>query len=132
MDKYSVGLSMPLSFTSSKNERERAAAMYQNSAISLKYEQSMREKKSLLMQLRSHLKNSALTLRSLQNNYKNYQKSLLPLMKKSYDLGEISVVEYLLTGQRSYQLREEIYNTKKAYYEMLFKLYTLSENKDNQ
>jgi len=131
IDRYTVGLSMPLSFTSSKNERERAAAMYQNSAISLKHEQSMREKRSVLMQLRSHLKNSALTLRSLQNNYRNYQKDLLPLLKKSYDLGEISVVEYLMTGQRSYQLREEIYNTKKTYYEMLFKLYTLSENKDN-
>jgi|GEM_PF-557445 len=132
VDKYTIGLSIPLNFTSSKNEKERAAAMYQNSAISLKHEQLLREKRSVIMQLKSHLKNSALTLRSLQKNYRNYQKNLLPLMKKSYDLGEISVVEYLLTGQRSYQLREEIYNTKKEYYEMLFKLYTLSENKDKK
>lgn len=132
MDKYTIGLSIPLNFTSSKNEKERAAAMYQNSAISLKHEQLLRGKRSVLMQFRSQLNNSALTLRSLQKNYRNYQKNLLPLMKKSYDLGEISVVEYLLTEQRSYQLIEEIYNTKKAYYEMLFKLYTLSEKKDKK
>ena len=132
MDKYTIGLSIPLNFTSSKNEQERAAAMYQNSALSLKHEQLLRGKRSRLMALKLHLKNSALTLRSLQNNYRNYQKNLLPLMKKSYDLGEISVVEYLLTRQRSYQLREEIYNIKKAYYEMLFKLYTLNENKDKK
>jgi L,D-peptidoglycan transpeptidase YkuD (ErfK/YbiS/YcfS/YnhG family) len=55
------------------------------------------------------------------------EKNLLPLLKRSYDLGETSVVEYLLSKQRSKQLKEEIYNTKKAYYTLLFKLYTLSE-----
>lgn len=131
IDRYTVGLSIPLNFTSSKNEQARAAAMYENSAIALKHEHMMIEKRSLLMQLQSHLKSHALTLKSLQKNYNSYQKDLLPLMKKSYDLGEISVVEYLLTRKRSHQFREEIYDTKKAYYEMLFKLYTLTENKDN-
>ena len=130
MDKYTVGLSIPLNFTSSKNEEERAAAMYENSAITLKHEQLIKEKTSLLIQLKSQLKNSVLTLKSLENNYRNYQQNLLPLMKKSYDLGEISVVEYILTKQRSYQFKEEIYNTKKSYYDTLFKLYTLSEKKD--
>lgn len=132
MDKYTVGLSIPLNFTSSKNEEERVAAMYQNSTLSLKHEQLIREKKSLLMQLKSQLRNSVLTLNSIKKNYQNYQQNLLPLMKKSYELGEISVVEYILTKQRSYQLKEEVYNTKKAYYDMLFKLYTLSENKDKK
>lgn len=130
MDKYTVGLSIPLNFTSSKNEEERAAAMYENSAITLKHEQLIKEKTSLLIQLKSQLKNSVLTLKSLENNYRNYQQNLLPLMKKSYDLGEISVVEYILTKQRFYQFKEEIYNTKKSYYDTLFKLYTLSEKKD--
>jgi MFS superfamily sulfate permease-like transporter len=131
VDKYTVGLSIPLNFTSARSEEARAAAMYQNSAISFKHEQTMTEKKSLLAQLRSQLKGKALMVKTLKHNYQNYQKNLLPLIKKSYDLGEISVIEYLLNRQRSYQLRQEIYATKKAYYNTLFKLYTISEKKDN-
>ena len=132
VDKYSVGLVIPLTFTSKKSEHERAAAMYQNSTISLQYEQMMTEKKSLLAQLKSYLKSNAMMVQTLKRNYQNYQKNLLPLIKKSYALGETSVIEYLLNRQRSYQLREEIYATKKAYYNTLFKLYTLSEKKDNR
>ena len=132
IDKYSVGISVPLNFTSEKSEQERAAAMYRNSAISFKHEQAMTEKKSLLSQLQSYLKSNAFMVKTLKRNYQNYQKNLLPLIKKSYALGETSVIEYLLNRQKSYQLREEIYTTKKAYYNTLFKLYTLSEKKDNQ
>ena len=131
IDKYSVGISVPLNFTSEKSEQERAAAMYRNSAISFKHEQAMTEKKSLLSQLQSYLKSNAFMVKTLKRNYQNYQKNLLPLIKKSYALGETSVIEYLLNRQKSYQLREEIYTTKKAYYNTLFKLYTLSEKKDN-
>jgi len=131
VDKYTVGLSIPLNFTSTRSEQERAAAMYQNSAISLKHEQTMTEKKSLLSQLRSQLRSNALMVKTLKRNYQKYRKDLLPLIKKSYDLGETSVIEYLLNRQRSYQLRQEIYATKKTYYNTLFKLYTISEKKDN-
>jgi outer membrane protein TolC len=105
--------------------------MYENSALSLKYEQLIREKKSSVTELKSRIESTVLTLRSLEKNYMKYQKNLLPLMKKSYDFGEISAVEYILTRQQSYQFKEKIYNAKKAYYNMLFKLYTLSENKDH-
>ncbi|MEN8304029.1 MAG: TolC family protein [Campylobacterota bacterium] len=131
MEKYSVGLSIPLNFTSERSEQKRAAAMYQNSAISFKYEQKMREKNTLLAQLQSYLKSNALMVNRLKSNYKNYQNNLLPMIKKSYDLGETSVIEYLLNRQRSYQLRQEIYSTKKAYYNTLFRLYSISEKKDN-
>lgn len=131
MDKYSVGVSIPLNFTSSKNEEERAAAMYNNSAMSLKHEQLMTEKQSMFTQLQSHLESNVLTLQTLKSNYRYHQQELLPLIKKSYDQGETSVIEYLLNRQKSYQLRQEIYATKKAYYTLLFKLYTLSEKKDN-
>ena len=131
VDRYSIGLSLPLNFTSERSEQKRAAAMYQNSAISYRYEQTMREKRSLLTQLKSHLKSNAFMVQTLKRNYKNYKNKLLPLIQTSYDLGEISVIEYLLNRQKSYQLRQEIYATKKAYYNTLFKLYTISEKKDN-
>ena len=131
IDKYSVGFSLPLNFSSNKSEEQRVAAMHRNSAISYKHEQHMRESKSLLTQLKSELKTNVRMLKTLKSNHRNYKQKLLPLIKKSYDLGETSVIEYLLNSQKSYQLRQEIYRTKKAYYHTLFKLYSLSEMKDN-
>lgn len=132
VDRYSIGLSIPLHFSSERSEQERAAAMYQHSAIGYRYEQTMREKRSLFAQLQSHLKSNAFMVQTLKKNYENYKNKLLPLIQKSYDLGEISVIEYLLNRQKSYQLAQEIYATKKEYYNTLFKLYTLSEKKDKQ
>jgi len=131
MDRYGVGISIPLKFTSGKSEQERAAALYKSSALGFQHEQMMLEKESMFLELRSTLKTKALMLKTLKNNHKSYKQKLLPLIKKSYDLGETSVIEYLLNRQKSYQLRQEIYATKKAYYNTLFKLYTLSEMKDN-
>lgn len=130
VDKYSIGVSVPLAFTTNRTEQERVAAMHKSSAIDFQYEQTMLEKRSRLLELQSYLNSKARMLKTLKNNHRNYKKQLLPLIKKSYDLGETSVIEYLLNRQKSYQLRQEIYATKKAYYNTLFKLYTLSEMKD--
>ena len=130
IDRYGVGISIPLNFTSSRSEQERAAAMYKSSALGFQHEQTMLEKRSRLLELKSYLNSKARMLKTLKNNHHNYKKQLLPLIKKSYDLGESSVIEYLLNRQKSYQLRQEIYATKKAYYNTLFRLYTLSEMKD--
>jgi len=130
IDRYGVGVSIPLNFTSSRSEQERAAAMYKSSALGFQHEQTMLEKRSRFLELRSYLNSKARMLKTLKNNHRNFKKQLLPLIKKSYDLGETSVIEYLLNRQKSYQLRQEIYATKKAYYNTLFRLYTLSEMKD--
>ena len=131
MDRYGVGVSIPLNFTSGKSEQERAAAMYKSSTLGFQYEQTMLEKESMYLELKAYLSTHVLMIETLKRNHKNYKQKLLPLIKKSYDLGETSVIEYLLNSQKSYQLRHEIYTTKKAYYHTLFKLYTLSEMKDN-
>ncbi len=130
IDRYGVGVSIPLNFTSSRSEQERAAAMYKSSALDFQYDEMMVEKRSRFLELQSYLNSKVRMLKTLKNNHRNYKKQLLPLIKKSYDLGETSVIEYLLNRQQSYQLRQEIYATKKAYYNILFKLYTLSEMKD--
>lgn len=130
MNRVGIGISIPLNFTSNKSEKKRAAAMYKHSALGFQHEQMILEKESRLLALRTYLNNKAKMLKTLSNNHHNYKKQLLPLIKKSYDLGETSVIEYLLNRQKSYRLRQEIYATKKAYYKALFKLYTLSEMKD--
>ena len=130
IDRYGIGISIPLNFTSNRSEQERASAMYKSSALGFQHEQKMLEKRSRFLELQSYLNTKAEMLKTLKNNHRNYKTQLLPLIKKSYDLGETSVIEYLLNRQKSYQLRQEIYATKKAYYNTLFKLYALSEMKD--
>jgi len=130
VDRYTIGVSIPLNFSSSKNEHARAAAMYKASSIEYTYAQTMKEKKALLFELKAQLKSQASMIKTLSQNYKAYKNKLLPLVKKSYDLGESSVIEYLLNRQKLYALNQEIYANKKAYYTTLFNLYTLSEKKD--
>jgi len=132
IDRYTIGVSMPLSFTSERSEQERAAALYKSSAMSYRYEHDMVEKKSLLLELQSRLKSKATMVKILAKNYNTYRKKLLPLVQKSYNLGETSVIEYLLNRQKLYTLNTELYAAKKAYYTTLFTLYTLSENKDTK
>lgn len=130
IEKYTVGVSIPLAFTSKRSEQERAAAMYKNSAISYRYEQTMLEKRSIFMELKSTIKSNAITIRAIKDNINDYKKNLLPLMRRSYDLGESPVIEYLLNRQMYSQLKQELFAAQKDYYRTLFTLYTLSETKD--
>ena len=130
VDRYSIGISVPLNFTSRRNEEERVAAMYRNSAIKYEFEQKLKLKQARLMQLRSELKSHAEMIFAWQRNLHEYQTKLFPMVRKSFDLGEISVLEYLMNRQKLYQMKEELYRQKEAYYSTLFRLYTVSETKD--
>ncbi len=132
VDRVGIGVSLPLNFSSKRSEHERAAALYENSALRYSFEQKMREKYNVLMRLKAELKNQALLLKAAKKNHRDYVKKLLPLSRKSYALGETSVIEYLLTQQRAYQLQEALYATQKSYYTTLFTLYTVSETKDKK
>jgi hypothetical protein len=132
LERYSIGVSVPLAFTSKRSEHERAAALYKSSAITYRHEQDMLEKKSIFMELKSTLKSNAMTIKSLKNNIHDYEKNLLPLIERSYDLGESSVIEYLLNRQVFNQLKQELFAAQKEYYRTLFTLYTLSETKDKK
>lgn len=131
-ERYAVGISIPLNFTSSRFEEERAAAMYKNSALQYEFKQKMRQKRSTLMQMRSQLQSHALMIGALRKSEYDYTHKLFPMVQKSFDLGEISVLEYLMNRQKLYQIREAIYAGKEAYYTTLFRLYTISETKDKK
>jgi len=132
IERYTVGVSVPLAFSSKKSEQERAAALYKNAALSLQYEQALLEKKSEAEALRAELKNTAMQIDALNSTLNTYKNTLLPLLKKSYDLKESSVVEYLLNRHSYYQLQQELFVMQKAYYQTLFTLYALSEIKDKK
>ncbi len=130
VDRYTVGVSLPLHFTSKRSEYERVAAMYENEALEYRYKQQMLEKKSMLKQLQSELKNHAIMVDILTKNYQEYKQKVLPMIQNSYEMGETSVIEYLLNRQKLYTLNQEVFAAKKAYYETLFGLYTLIEKRD--
>jgi len=129
-DKYTIGLSIPLNFSSKRSEKERVAALYDERSTSLKHEETLHQKKSHIRHIKAKLKNSAMMIFSMQNNIKEYRYKLLPLIKKSYELGESSLIEYLLNRQQYHELKSELYLTQKEYYQALFALYSLIETKE--
>lgn len=132
LERYSIGVSVPLAFTSKKSEQERAAALYKNAALSLQHEQEMLEKQSTAKALRADLKSKVIQIRSLRASMDTYHKILLPLIQKSYDLQESSVIEYLLNRQAYYALEQELFGMQKTYYQMLFTLTSLTQIKDQK
>ena len=106
--------------------------MYRNSALQYAYEQKIQQKQSMLLELSSKLESHALMINALKRNAYKYKKRLFPMIQKSFDLGEISALEYLMNRQKLYRIQEAIYAEKKAYYTTLFRLYTISETKDKK
>jgi len=130
IEKYSIGVSIPLNFTSKRSESERVAAMHQEQAISLKHEEEIHQKKGQIVQLKAKLQSKAIMIGSIKKDLQSYKNELLPLIKKSYDLGESSVIEYLLNRQKYYQLKQELFTTQREYYQTLFTLYSVIESKE--
>lgn len=113
-DIYTIGVSIPLNFSSNKSEYERASLMHQSSALSLQNEQAMANKKYQVRELESRLSRDFQSIEAQEQNINHYTNSLLPLMQKSYDYGESSVIEYLLSQQKLHTLQQELLENKKG------------------
>ncbi|MBN2824190.1 MAG: TolC family protein [Campylobacterales bacterium] len=129
-DRYTIGVSIPLNFTSSKSEAQKVAALNKLSSITLEYEESMHQKRAQISEMRAKLKSIATSIASLQESITLFHKELMPLIKKSYELGESSLIEYLLNRQKYYELRRELYESQREYYQLLFSLYATLETKE--
>ena len=130
MDIYTVGVSIPLNLSTRKSEYERASLMHQSSAITLQNEQYLLNKKQKIQALEAELKRRVANIEAQEQNIAYYSSSVLPLMKKSYDYGESTIIEYLLTQQKLTTLQQELLEKQKAYYQTLFQLYSMSETKE--
>lgn len=131
-DLYTIGISLPLNFTSNKSEYEKATLLHESSAISLQNEQELQEKSYRVEELKKQLKRLFNDINVKRENINHYQEMLLPLMKKSYNYGESSVIEYLLHEQKLYGLKEKLLEREKEYYHTLFELYSVSEIKESR
>jgi len=129
-DIYTIALSVPLDFSTRKSEYKRASLLHQSSVLTLQNEQKTQQRNREILRLQKRLKQSFLAIESQKTMIYNYTSSLLPLIKKSYEYGESSVIEYLLSEQKLYQLKEKLLEKKRGYFKTLFKLYSMIETKE--
>ncbi len=132
MKRYGVGVSMPLSFTSKADEYKKISALHNQKALKLQKQHMLIEKSRKFKQLKSKLDNEKDLIFMMENSINRYRDDLLPLIEKSYQFGESSVVEYLLSKQKFWQLQERLNEYKITYYKTLFELYTVAEIKEKE
>ncbi len=125
--KTGIGFSIPLSFTSAKNEQSRIYILHKKEMKRLRHNGWLLEQTALKKQLEAEIKGDFTKINALKENIDTYENTLMPLIEKSFQMGESSVIEYLMGRQKLLEISLELIETKKNYYEKLFNLYTLIE-----
>lgn len=125
--RVGVGFSIPLSFTSEKNEQNHLSIMHQKELKKQQQKNWMLEQVGTKKQLEGELENAYHTIIMIEENHTLYKDTLMPLIEKSFKYGESSSLEYILGRQKLLELSQELIGTKKTYYKTLFTLYTLIE-----
>lgn len=129
-DRFIFSLSMPLNFTNSFNEENRAAALHKKSSLMHEKEGVRLQKSSHTEALKKELAQNFENINAYQAMAKKYENELMPLVKSAYNLGEASVIEYLLSQRELLGLKKELVEHYKKYYETLFKLYSVLQTKE--
>jgi len=130
IDRFVVGLSVPLNFTSSFNEESRAMLIHKKSSLMHEKEGLKLQKASNAEALNKELLQSFETIDAQKTILAKYENELMPLVESGYVLGEDSAIEYLLSQRELWKLKEELTAHYKKYYETLFKLYGILQIKE--
>ena len=128
--RFVIGLSVPLSFTSSLNEESRAAALHKKSALEYEKQGLKLKRESNIELLDKQLLQAFQDIELVTSMLKRYEDELMPLIERGYRLGEDSAIEYLLSQREMWMYKKELIQNYKYYYETLFKLYSVLEIKD--
>lgn len=112
-----MGLNIPL--WSNKNKVKAAKVNVQHAEVELK---------NKILELESETKKQYQTYVSLNENLKEYKSALkniqnIKLLKKSVELGKISIIEYFRELQYYYDIYDEYLQLEKEYYMVLARLY---------
>jgi outer membrane protein TolC len=125
--RVGAGVQIPLGFTSDKKEQSRIAILHQKAQLRFAYQGEILEKSAQKKRLEAELERDYGKIKALETNIATYKKSLMPLVEKSFQMGESSVIEYLMGRQKLLEISSDLISTKKRYYHTLFTLYTLIE-----
>jgi len=129
-NRFILGLSIPLSFTSSINKENRAAALYKKSAFTYEREGIQLQKSSKIALLKKRLQQEFQDIEALNSMLERYEGELMPLVERGYQLGEDSAIEYLLSKREIWKFKAQLIKHYKNYYQTLFRLYSVLEIKD--
>ena len=105
--------------------------MHQSSAMQYRFEHTMMQKESELFALKSKLKSQAMMIDAQASNLKSYKNDLIPLIEKGYEVGEKSLLEFLMVKQKYRELQQSYFQNQKSYYHTLFTLFAHIEKKDH-
>ena len=128
-DVYTIGVSIPLNLSSRKSEYERASLLHHSSALSVQNEHFLVKRNHEINRLKAELTRAYQSIINQEASIQDFKNRLLPLMQKSYEYGESSVVEYLLSQQQLSLKESALLEHKKGYYQTLFTLYNISEKR---
>lgn len=129
-NRFILGLSIPLNFTSAFNGENRAVALHKKSAFLYEKEGLKLKKLAQIELFKKYLSQSFQDIELVTSMLKRYETELMPLIEKGYRLGENSAIEYLLSQREIWMYKKNLIQHYKNYYEMLFKLYSILEIKD--
>ncbi|DAB28431.1 MAG: hypothetical protein A2513_03565 [Sulfurimonas sp. RIFOXYD12_FULL_33_39] len=129
-NRFTLGVSIPLNFTTSFNEHSRAETLHKKSAIEYEKEEFKLEKASKIKLLQKELNKSFEDIATLKSMLNEYENALMPLVESAYRLGENSPIEYLLSQREVSNLKKELTEYYKNYYKTLFELYGVVKIKD--
>lgn len=130
LNKAIVSLSIPLNFTTSVYEQNRAAALHNQSAASYDKEAYMLEKRADIELLQRELSFDFQSIEAQNSIVKKYEDELLPLAKTAYLLGENSAIEFLMHQREYLKLKAEITAKHKKYYQTLFEILSVVQTKE--
>ncbi len=125
--RYGIGVEIPLGFTSQRNEQKKVYLLKAQEVLKHHHHAWILEANAKKDRLTAELKSSYHQIKALEGNIKKYQNQLMPLIEKSFQMGESSLIEYLLGRQKLLTISVDLIHSKQKYYQNLFTLYTLIE-----
>ncbi|MEA3523415.1 MAG: TolC family protein [Campylobacterota bacterium] len=128
--RVGVDLSIPLTFSSEKYEKLRLSSLHKQKKLTFEKEALYLNKNVQSDTLKNQLNAEFQQYKNILKRLNKYQNELMPLVQKSFELNESSLVEYLLTHKNLNELSQELNRAKRTYYQSLFQLYNVLEIKD--
>ena len=125
--RYGVGVEIPLSFTSERNQQQRLYLLHDKKVKKSHHMAWLLEANAKKEQLYARLRNDYRKIKALDENMHRYENELMPLIEKSFQMGESSLIEYLMGRSKLLEISVELIESKQNYYQSLFDLYTLIE-----
>lgn len=125
--RYSFGVTIPITSLTSSKEKAKAQYMHTNSALKS-------EKEALKQEISNSSKSMQLKIKVLYDEYILLNEEVIPLSqelaklsKSAFDEGEANIMEYVDSIRSLWENELEMLEIKQQYYNQLFELYKIAD-----